>query len=47
MPTDTAATDSAGQKPGGDPAARLEAIRARVAELHRRIKAERDPKAVA
>ena len=30
-----------------DPAARLKEIRARVAELHRRIQAERDPKAVA
>jgi hypothetical protein len=47
VPTDTAATDSAGQKPAGDPAARLQEIRARVAELQRRIKTERDPKAVA
>ena len=47
MPTDTVATDSAGQKPAGDPAARLQEIRARVAELHRRIQTERDPKAVA
>ena len=47
MPTDNAATDSTGQKPAGDPAARLDEIRARVAELHRRIKTERDPTAVA
>ena len=42
MAEDSAATDSRSQ-----PAAeRLKAIRARVAELHRRIKTERDPKAV-
>jgi hypothetical protein len=42
MAEDPAATDSRAQ-----PAAeRLKAIRARVAELHRRIKTERDPKAV-
>lgn len=43
MPTDTQATDDAGKKP----AERLKEIRARVAELRRRIKTERDPKAVA
>ena len=47
MPTDTRAIDSAGQKPAGDPAAQLQEIRARLAELNRRIKTERDPKAVA
>lgn len=40
---DSAATDSRGQTA----AERLKAIRSRVAELHRRIKTERDPKAVA
>ena len=47
MPIDTAANDSAGQRPAGDLAARLKEIRARVAELHRRIKTEQDPNAVA
>ena len=42
MAQDSATNDSRSQ-----PAAeRLKAIRARVAELHRRIKTERDPKAV-
>ena len=39
----SATTDSRAQTA----AERLKAIRARVAELHRRIKTERDPKAVA
>ncbi len=43
MAQDSAATDSRGQTA----AERLKAIRGRVAELHRRIKTERDPKAVA
>ncbi len=43
MAQDSATNDSRSQ-----PAAeRLKAIRARVAELHRRIQTERDPKAVA
>ena len=43
MADDSATNDSRSQ-----PAAeRLKAIRARVAELHRRIQTERDPKAVA
>jgi len=44
---DSASTSNATRQPAGDPAARLKEIRARVAELHRRIKTERDPKAVA
>ncbi|NLH81131.1 MAG: hypothetical protein GX458_09865, partial [Phyllobacteriaceae bacterium] len=45
MAKETAPKTSAG---GGtaDPAARLKEIRARVAELRRRITAEKDPKAV-
>ena len=43
MAQDSATTDSRAQTA----AERLKAIRARVAELHRRIEAERDPKAVA
>lgn len=43
MAQDSATTDSRAQTA----AERLKAIRARVAELHRRIKTERDPKAVA
>ena len=43
MAQDSATNDSRSQTP----AERLKAIRARVAELHRRIKTERDPKAVA
>jgi hypothetical protein len=39
---DSATTDSRAETAAG----RLKAIRARVAELHRRIKTERDPKAV-
>lgn len=47
MAQDSAATDSRAQRTtAGDPAERLKGIRARVAELHRRIKTERDPKAV-
>lgn len=40
-------TSSRAQPPAGDPAARLKQIRARVADLSRRIQGERDPKAVA
>ena len=40
-------TSSSAQPAAGDPAARLKEIRARVADLSRRIQAERDPKAVA
>lgn len=40
-------TSSSAQPPAGDPAARLKEIRARVADLSRRIQSERDPKAVA
>ncbi len=40
-------TSSAAQPPAGNPAARLKEIRARVADLSRRIQGERDPKAVA
>ena len=47
MAQDSASTSNATRQPAGDPAARLKEIRARVAELHRRIKTERDPKAVA
>lgn len=43
MAQDSATSDSRSQTA----AERLKAIRARVAELHRRIKTERDPKAVA
>lgn len=43
MAQDSATNDSRSQTA----AERLKAIRDRVAELHRRIKAERDPKAVA
>lgn len=47
MAQDSAATDSRAERTtAGDPAERLKAIRARVAELHRRIKTEGDPKAV-
>lgn len=42
MAQDSATTDSRAETAPG----RLKAIRARVAELHRRIKTERDPKAV-
>jgi len=45
--TDSAATNSTGQQPAGDPSARLKEIRARVAELNRRIKSERNPQAMA
>jgi F0F1-type ATP synthase membrane subunit b/b' len=44
---DPAATDSRAKPAAGDAAERLKAIRGRVAELQRRIKTERDPKAVA
>jgi hypothetical protein len=47
VPTDSTTADNAAQQPAGDPAARLKEVRARVAELRRRIKTERDPKAVA
>ena len=40
-------TNSSAQPAAGDPSARLKEIRARVADLSRRIQAERDPKAVA
>jgi len=44
---DSASTSNATRQPAGDPAAQLKEIRARAAELHRRIKTERDPNAVA
>ena len=47
MAQDSASTSNATRQPAGDPAARLKEIRARVAELHRRIKTECDPKAMA
>ena len=47
MAQDSASTSNATRQPAGDPAARLQEIRARVTELHRRIKTERDPAAVA
>lgn len=47
MAQDSASTSNTTRQPAGDPAARLKEIRARVAELHRRIKTERDPKTVA
>ena len=40
-------TNSSAQPAAGDPSARLKEIRARVADLSRRIQAERDPNAVA
>jgi hypothetical protein len=43
---DTASTSNTTRQPAGAPAARLQEIRARVSELHRRIKNERDPAAV-
>ena len=47
VPSETTANQTAPSKPTGDPAARLGEIRARVAELQRRIQTEHDPKAVA
>lgn len=46
MPQDSAETDST-ERGEADNAARLKEIRARVAELQRQIKTERDPKALA
>ena len=43
MAEDSAASDNSRAQPAAE---RLKAIRARVAELHRRIKTEQDPKAV-
>ena len=47
MAQDSASTSNATPQPAGDPAARLKEIRTRLSELHRRIKTERDPHAVA
>jgi len=44
---DSTSTSNATRQPTVDPAARLQEIRTRVSELHRRIKTERDPAAVA
>jgi len=44
---DSVSTKSATRQPAIDPAVRLKEIRARVSELHRRIKTERDPAALA
>ena len=47
MPQDSAETGSSIDQDEAGSAARLKEIRARVAELQRRIKTERDPKALA
>ena len=46
MAEETAPKDSPSLPTGGDAASRIQDIRARMAELHRRIKTERDPMAV-
>jgi hypothetical protein len=47
VPSDSPTSASASGPTANDAAARLKEIRARVADLSRRIQAERDPKAVA